>query len=214
MLLRDQKQDTTREKLEAYAPYIIIVVVFALTKLVDPIEQFLFELSGGSGFGTPEKAGNGFAWPGLDIVGATGDPPSAQTFAFSFFDTPGTVVLFCGLLTIAVLRINLRDALRTYGETLDQLKLAIVTVMAVLGLAYVMNLTGHDDHARSLGRRLGRPVRLPVADRRLAGRGHHGLRHVLQRAVRRAAGGGGQGGRSLARCCWPPPTAPAACSAR
>ena len=140
--LRDQTHDTTREKLEAFAPYIIIVVVFALTKLVDPIEQFVFELSGGSGFGTPEKAANGFAWPGLDIVGATGDPPSAQTFGFSFFDTPGTVVLFCGLLTIAALRINLRDALRTYVETLDQLKLAIITVMAVLGLAYVMNLTG------------------------------------------------------------------------
>jgi lactate permease len=140
--LRDQTHDTTREKIEAYAPYMIIVVVFALSKLVDPIEQFLFELSGGSGFGTPEKAANGFAWPGLDIVGATGDPPSAQTFGFSFFDTPGTVVLFCGLLTIAALRINLRDSLRTYVETLDQLKLAIITVMAVLGLAYVMNLTG------------------------------------------------------------------------
>jgi lactate permease len=142
ILLRDQQQDSTREKLEAYAPYIIIVVVFALAKLVDPVEQFLFELSGGTGYGTDEKVGNGFAWPGLDIVGADGEAPSAQTFAFSFFDTPGTVVLFCGLLTIAALRINLRDALRTYGETLDQLKLAIVTVMAVLGLAYVMNLTG------------------------------------------------------------------------
>ena len=51
-------------------------------------------------------------------------------------------MLFCGLLTIAALRVNLRDALRTYGETLNQLKFAIVTVMAVLGLAYVMNLTG------------------------------------------------------------------------
>ena len=51
-------------------------------------------------------------------------------------------VLFCGLLTIAALRINLKDALKTYGETLDQLKFAIITVMAVLGLAYVMNLTG------------------------------------------------------------------------
>ena len=140
--LRDQQHDSTREKFEAYAPYIIIVVVFAIAKLVDPVEQFLFELSGGTGFGTDEKTANGFAWPGLDIVGANGEPPSAQTFAFSFFDTPGTVVLFCGLLTVAVLRVNLRDALRTYGETLDQLKFAIVTVMAVLGLAYVMNLTG------------------------------------------------------------------------
>ena len=142
ILLRDQEHDSTREKIEAYAPYIIIVVVFALAKLVDPVEQFLFEISGGSGYGTDEKAGNGFAWPGLDVVGADGEAPSAQTFAFSFFDTPGTVVLFCGLLTIAVLRVNLATALRTYGETLDQLKWAIVTVMAVLGLAYVMNLTG------------------------------------------------------------------------
>ncbi len=142
VLLSDEHQDTTREKLEAYAPYIIIVLVFALTKLVDPVEQFLFELSGGSGYGMDEKAGNGFAWPGLDIIGADGEAPSAQTFAFSFFDTPGTVVLFCGLLTIAVLRVNLATALRTYAETLDQLKLAIVTVMAVLALAYVMNLTG------------------------------------------------------------------------
>jgi lactate permease len=140
--LRDQKHDSTREKLEAYAPYIIIVVVFAIAKLADPVEQFLFEISGGSGFGTDAKAGNGFAWPGLDVVGANGEAPSAQTFAFSFFDTPGTVVLFCGLLTIAVLRVNLASALRTYAETLDQLKLAIITVMAVLGLAYVMNLTG------------------------------------------------------------------------
>ncbi|MBA3408248.1 MAG: L-lactate permease, partial [Solirubrobacterales bacterium] len=98
--------------------------------------------SGGTGFGTDEKTANGFSWPGLDIVGADGEAPSAQTYAFSFFDTPGTVVLFCGLLTIAALRVNLGDALRIYGKTLNQLKLAIVTVMAVLGLAYVMNLTG------------------------------------------------------------------------
>ena len=140
--LRDQQHDSPREKLEAYAPYIIIVLVFAIAKLVDPVEQFLFELSGGTGFGTDEKTANGFSWPGLDIVGADGEAPSAQTYAFSFFDTPGTVVLFCGLLTIAALRVNLGDALRIYGKTLNQLKLAIVTVMAVLGLAYVMNLTG------------------------------------------------------------------------
>src|SRR5680860_264502 len=94
--LRDQKEDSTREKLEAYAPYMIIVGVFCLAKLADPIEQFLFEVSGGTGFGTDDKTVNGFDWPGLDVIGADGEAPSAQTFAFSFFDTPGTVVLFCG----------------------------------------------------------------------------------------------------------------------
>ena len=140
--LRNQQQDSTREKLEAYAPYIIIVVVFAIAKLADPVERFLFEFSGGTGFGTEGKTPNGFSWPGLDVVGADGEAPSAQTFSLSFWDTPGTVVLFCGLLTIATLRVSARDALRSYGATLNQLKFAIVTVMAVLGLAYVMNLTG------------------------------------------------------------------------
>ena len=142
--LRNQtaEQDSTREKLEAYAPYIIIVAVFAIAKLVDPVKEFLFEFSGGTGFDTDAETPNGFDWPGLNVVGADGEAPSAQTFAFSFWDTPGTVVLICGLLTIAALRINFSDAIRAYGATLNQLKAAIVTVMAVLGLAYVMNLTG------------------------------------------------------------------------
>jgi lactate permease len=142
--LRDQsaEEDTTRQKLEAFAPYIIIVAVFAVAKLVDPIERFLFEFGGGTGFNTDAKTPNGFDWPGLNVVDGTGEAPSAATFAFSFWDTPGTIVLICGLLTVALLRINIADALRAYARTLKQLAAAIVTVMAVLGLAYVMNLTG------------------------------------------------------------------------
>ena len=140
--LRDQETDTPRERLEAFAPYIIIVAVFAIAKLVDPVEQFLFEFSGGTGFGTDDKTVNGFDWPGLEVTNPDGEAASAVTFAFSFWDTPGTVVLFCGLLTVLAIKVPLRDAVRTYGETLKQLTLAIVTVMAVLGLAYVMNLSG------------------------------------------------------------------------
>jgi lactate permease len=140
--LRQQQHDSKREQWEAYAPYIIIVAVFAIAKLIDPVEEFLFNLSGGTGYGTDEKTPNGFDWPGLDVKTPDGEAPSAQTFGFSFFDSPGTIVLLCGFLTIAVLRINFRAAFATYGRTLDQLKYAILTVMAVLGLAYVMNLTG------------------------------------------------------------------------
>ncbi len=140
--LRDQETDTPRERLEAFAPYIIIVAVFAIAKLVDPVEQFLFEFSGGTGFGTDDKTVNGFDWPGLDVVDPDGEAASAVTFAFSFWDTPGTVVLVCGLLTVLAIKVPIRDAVRTYGATLKQLTLAIVTVMAVLGLAYVMNLSG------------------------------------------------------------------------
>jgi lactate permease len=182
ILLRDQQQDSTREKLEAYAPYIIIVFVFALAKLVDLVEQFLFEISGGTGYGTAEKVGNGFAWPGLDIVGADGEAPSAQTFAFSFFDTPGTVVLFCGA------------AHDRCAAGQPPRRAAHLRRDAGPAEARDCHLDGrprprlrdephrNDEHARPLDRRIGRRVRLPVADHRLAGCGHHGLRHLLQRA--------------------------------
>ena len=180
---------------EAFAPYIIIVVVFAIAKLVDPVEQFLFELSGGTGFGTDEKTVNGFDWPGLDVVTPDGEAPSAVTFAFSFWDTPGTVVLFCGLLTVAALRINLerrgahlrRDAQPAHARDRDR------DGRARAGLRDEPD--GHDHHARALGRGRGRHPRVPVAGDRLARRGHHRLGHVLERAVRRAPGGGGEGGR-------------------
>ena len=139
---RDQKNDTPREQFDAFLPYLIIVVAFALAKLFGPVKHALFSLSGGTDYGTDESKSFGFPWPGLNIVNPDGEAPSATTFGFSFFDTPGTIVLFCGILTIFLLKVGVGRALRAYGETLDQLKWAIVTVMAVLGLAYVMNLSG------------------------------------------------------------------------
>ena len=66
--LRDQEHGHARARVGGLAPYIIIVAVFAIAKLVDPVEQFLFETGGGTGFGTDEKTPNGLAWPGLDVV--------------------------------------------------------------------------------------------------------------------------------------------------
>jgi lactate permease len=43
---------------------------------------------------------------------------------------------------MVALRLSPGRALRVYGRTLDQLKWATLTVAAVLGLAYVMNLSG------------------------------------------------------------------------
>jgi lactate permease len=51
-------------------------------------------------------------------------------------------MLISGLITMAVLGVRPGRAVGVYGRTLDQLKWAIVTVAAVLGLAYVMNQSG------------------------------------------------------------------------
>jgi lactate permease len=50
--------------------------------------------------------------------------------------------LISGLITMALLRVSPGRAFGTFAKTLDQLKWAILTVAAVLGLAYVMNQSG------------------------------------------------------------------------
>ena len=67
---------------------------------------------------------------------------SAITFRFNWLAAAGTLLLIAGLLSMLVLRVNAARALKIYAASLDQLKWATLTVMAVLALAYVMNLSG------------------------------------------------------------------------
>jgi lactate permease len=120
----DSKADIAR----AYAPYLIIIVVLSLAQW-GPIKDLLAK-------GTTQ-----FDWPGLNILNAKGEAPSAVTYKFNYLPAAGTLLLISGILTMFALRLSPGRALRVYGRTLDQLKWATLTVAAVLGLAYVMNLS-------------------------------------------------------------------------
>jgi lactate permease len=126
---RDGKKDTTAEVLRGYAPYLIIIAVFSLAQWA-PVKDFLANRT------------EMFQWPGLDITNDKGEAIKSLTFKFDWAAAAGSLLLVCGLLTMAVLRIKPRVALEAYKEMLDQLKWAILTVASVLALAYVMNLSG------------------------------------------------------------------------
>jgi lactate permease len=123
------ERDTPREVALAYAPYLIIIVIFSLAQ-IGPIKDFL---------ASPTQE---FTWPGLDVRNADGDQVSSITYAFNWLAAAGTLLLISGLITMVVLRVSPGRALRVFVETLDQLKWAILTVASVLALAYVMNQSG------------------------------------------------------------------------
>jgi lactate permease len=125
----DVHRDSKGEVLGAYAPYLIIIAVFALAQL-GAIKTFL------------EGLGTEFGWPGLNVTDAEGEPVSATTFKFNWGSAAGTLLLVSGLLTMLALRVSPARALRVFARTADQLKWATLTVAAVLSLAYVMNLSG------------------------------------------------------------------------
>jgi lactate permease len=123
-------RDSPREQLIAYSPYLIIIAIFAIAQW-NPIKTWM--------------ADNGiisFDWPGLDIQNPAGEAPTAATYNFNWLPAAGTLLLIAGLLSMLVLRMSPGRALKIYGETLDQLKWATLTVATVLGLAYVLNLSG------------------------------------------------------------------------
>jgi lactate permease len=130
--------DTRGEVARAYAPYVIIIAVFSLAQLpwvktlLKTVEFWVI----GKPFADDDPK---VAWPGLNVVKSDGDPVSSAMFTVNFLEAAGTLMLVAGLLTVLALRVSPGRAVKTYGETLRQLAGAILTVAAVLALAYVMN---------------------------------------------------------------------------
>ncbi len=122
--------ENTGDVMRAYAPYVVIIVIFAITN-IPAIVDFLAK----------EPFTYLFDWPGLDIANAAGDPVPTQ-FKFNWLPAAGTLLIIAGLISMAILKVSPGRALKTYGATYVELRSAIVTVMAVLALAYVMNLSG------------------------------------------------------------------------
>jgi lactate permease len=123
------RHDTASDVVKAYAPYLIIIALFIITQL--PGVKGLFE--------APTRA---LQWPGLHLQTAGGKPSTIPTFKLNWLSAAGTLMIIAGLITIPVIGISPRRAWRAYVDTYRQLAGAIVTVMAVLALAYVMNASG------------------------------------------------------------------------
>ncbi|AGB26487.1 L-lactate transport [Mycobacterium sp. JS623] len=121
--------DSRAEVAKAYAPYAIIIAVFVICQIT-AVKKLL------------DRATIKFGWPGLHVVSPKGKPVSLTEFTLNLLTTPGTQMLIAGLLTMIVLKLSVPRAIKAYGATLVQLRFAIVTVMVVLALAFVMNLSG------------------------------------------------------------------------
>jgi lactate permease len=118
-----------REIFMAFVPYLIITVVLGLMS-IHGITTAL------------DKATSAFSWPGLHILSSKGKAPTSELFKLNWFTAAGTGLLASGILCALALRVRPGQALRIYGQTLNQIKWAILTVCTVLAVAYVMNMSG------------------------------------------------------------------------
>jgi lactate permease len=123
--------DNRTEVVKAYLPYIVIIILFSVTNIT-AVKEFLGK----------KPFAFSFSWPGLHVLNTAGDPVSTTTFALNWLPAAGTLMVIAGIITSLILRISPAKMLSTYTGTYYELRWAIATVMAVLALAYVMNLSG------------------------------------------------------------------------
>ena len=123
------EEDPRGEVLRAYAPYALIVAVFSVAQVPAVKDR----LAG---------ATQTYDWPFLDVAGPGGEPVGGNVFTWPIVSTGGTLVLFAGVCTAAVIGLHARAAVGEWLATVRELRFAILTVTSVLALAYVMNLSG------------------------------------------------------------------------
>ena len=128
----------------ALFPYLLVIVVFGIAnlwKLGVNIPAWLAT--------TNVK----FPWPVLHdaVIDTVGKPVSSTIYNFQWLSSPGTLLLITGLIVAAVYAafdgggrypISMRQAVAAIGQTIYSMRWAGATILLVLALAYVMNLSG------------------------------------------------------------------------
>jgi lactate permease len=118
--------------LMAFFPYLLVIVVFCVAKLVPPLTKAIAA--------TDVKV----PWPGLNghVLSTAGKPISTTVYVFPWLSSPGTLLLICGIITALVYRMSAAQAVGEFTGTAYKLRFAFLVVASVLALAYVMNISG------------------------------------------------------------------------
>lgn len=126
---------------KAWSPFLILTVMVTIWTL----KPFKAMFAAG---GAMQAWTMNFAIPHLDqlvmktapiVANATAMP---AVYKFDLIAASGTAILFSAILAMLVLRINPRTGLVTFGETLKELRWAVMSIGMVLAFAFVMNYSG------------------------------------------------------------------------
>ena len=137
--------------LYSWSPFIIIVGLF-LTVQIPPIKDAVSAMQTAINFPSAEISDTTglptVPWPGLNghieqTAPVVPKPtPYDAVFSTNWLSAAGTIILIADIISLAVLRVGPGRALRIYGESLNQLKWAILTIVSVLGLGFLLNYAG------------------------------------------------------------------------
>lgn len=134
------KQHSTKDIVLAWLPFVLLIVVIIIWT------QGWFKALFAAG-GVMDFSVFTFAFPTLAEIIQTApvvpsDKPVQSVFTLSLINATGTSILLVAIVTMFLLKVKVSTAVATFGETLNEMKFAILTIALVVGFAYISNYSG------------------------------------------------------------------------
>lgn len=143
-LTEEEKSSTvysTGQIFKAWSPFLILTAIVTVWSL-KPFKDLFAK--GGALNSTVLS----FPIPGLDKMVQKAAPIVAKTTAMpavydlNLLSATGTAILLAAIVSMIVLKMSVADGLKTFGETVNELKRPIYTIGTVLAFAFVANYSG------------------------------------------------------------------------
>ena len=133
---RKASEYSTGQIVKAWSPFAILTVFVSLWTM-KPLKTFL------DSFSLIE-----IKWPGLHNLVMKAAPvvkdptPYAAVYKLNLLSAVGTSILLASIVTIILLKMKPAEAVKTFFETLHELRFSILSIGLVLGFAFVANYSG------------------------------------------------------------------------
>ncbi|PGK45106.1 L-lactate permease [Bacillus anthracis] len=132
---------TVGKVVKAWSPFIILTVMVVIWS------QSFFKALFAPG-GALESLVFKFEVPGLHNLVMKAEPivnkptPYEAILKFDVLSATGTAILIACIISIFILKMSAKDAVATFKETLNELKMPILSIGFVLGFAFIANYSG------------------------------------------------------------------------
>lgn len=126
---------------KAWSPFIVLTVMVVIWS-----QSFFKELF--TPGGALESLVFKFEIPGLHNLVMKAEPivnkptPYEAILKFDVLSATGTAILIACIISMFILKMNVKDAVLTFKETLSELKMPILSIGFVLGFAFIANYSG------------------------------------------------------------------------
>ena len=130
---------SSRQVLKAWSPYLFLLVIMSFWEMPAFTRFVQHNL---------HSTVNIFHWPGLDGL-VYQAPPIVESptiyrasYRWDFLTAPGTAMLVCAIVSMAVFQISPLRGLRVFRATLKQLQSVLAILAMVVGMGYLANYSG------------------------------------------------------------------------